>query len=152
MTSSYPIETLPPHLLRLGAQLIDTGFLLAVQTPLLRALLATGLPGGIVEIGLFLGGMALYVEIWRRTGTSPGKRLFRLWIVDDATGGRPSGTQGWKRQLGYLLTVLAFGLPLLGMFRDPARRPFHDRFAGTRVVQRCPVGNKRACAARPSET
>jgi uncharacterized RDD family membrane protein YckC len=138
MIPPQPPETPPPHFARLGAQLVDTSFLLVVQTPLLWALLATGLPGGIVEIGLFVGGMALYVEIWRRTGTSPGKRLFRLWIVDDATGGRPSGAQGWKRQLGYLLTVLALGLPLLGMFRDPARRPFHDRLAGTRVVRRLP--------------
>jgi uncharacterized RDD family membrane protein YckC len=141
MIPPQPPETPPPHLARLGAQLADTGFLLMVQTPLLWALLATGLPGGIVEIGLFVGGMALYVEIWRRTGTSPGKRLFRLWIVDDATGGRPSGAQGWKRQLGYLFTVLALGLPLLGMFRDPARRPFHDRLAGTRVVRRMPHGS-----------
>jgi uncharacterized RDD family membrane protein YckC len=136
MISPNLSETPPPHLARLGAQLADTALLLAVQTPLLWALLATGLPGGPVEIGVFVGGIALYVEIWRRTGTSPGKRLFRLWIVDDATGGRPGGAQGWKRQLGYLLTVLALGLPLLGMFRDPARRPFHDRLAGTRVVRR----------------
>jgi len=125
-----------PHLARLWAQLLDTAVLLGLQTPLLWALVATGLPGGPVEVGLFVGGIALYVEIWRRTGTSPGKRVFRLWIVDAETGRRPTARQGWKRQAGYLLTVLALGLPLWPMFRRPDRRPFHDLLAGTCVVRR----------------
>jgi len=75
-TPARGVGTPAPHLARLGAQLADTALLLALQTPLLWALLATGLPGGPLNIALFVGGIALYVEIWRRTGTSPGKRLF----------------------------------------------------------------------------
>jgi uncharacterized RDD family membrane protein YckC len=79
---------------------------------------------GLLYAGYFTGG----------TGRTVGKMAFGLYVVDSA-GHRPGFVRAFARAaLGTLGIVLA-AAGLAPMFVDPARRAFHDRLFGTRVVQ-----------------
>lgn len=61
------------------------------------------------------------VVLWRKTQTTPGKKLFGLSIVDSRTGGMPSWKQLYLRYAGYLLAILPI-VPfrfLLRLWPDP---------------------------------
>ena len=67
-------------------------------------------------------------------GRTPGKIAFGLYVVDSA-GQRPGFLRALARAaLGTLGVVLAGG-GFVPMLTDPARRAFHDRLLGTRVIQ-----------------
>ncbi len=79
---------------------------------------------GLLYAGYFTGG----------TGRTLGKIAFGLYDVD-AAGQRPGFLRALARAaLGTLSVVLAGG-GLVPMLTDPARRAFHDRLFGTRVIQ-----------------
>jgi len=54
------------------------------------------------DLGLFFG----VVLLWKKTQTTPGKKLFGLRLVDSQTGGVPSWRQFFVRYFGYLLAFL----------------------------------------------
>lgn len=79
---------------------------------------------GLLYAGYFTGG----------TGRTVGKMAFGLYVVDSA-GQRPGFVRAFARAaLGTVGIVLA-AAGLAPMFVDPARRAFHDRLFGTRVIQ-----------------
>jgi uncharacterized RDD family membrane protein YckC len=75
--------------------------------------------------------------LWSRYGTSPGKWVFRLRIVDAKSLQPPSSRQQMKRAFGYMVSAL-LPLPLgLGFFwavTNKRRRTWHDLIAGTVVI------------------
>jgi uncharacterized RDD family membrane protein YckC len=72
--------------------------------------------------------------VWAVWGTSPGKRVVRLRIVDADSGERMSVTQCVLRTIGYLLTFALCGAGFLWVFFNPRRQALHDRIANTIVV------------------
>ena len=75
---------------------------------------------------------------WWRWGTTPGKRLLRLWVCD--LDGRPgiSAGRALARFAGYLLSAatLGYGYLRVGMAADG--RALHDHLAGTYVAHPSP--------------
>jgi uncharacterized RDD family membrane protein YckC len=79
---------------------------------------------GLLYAGYFTGG----------TGRTLGKIAFGLYVVDSA-GQRPGFLRALARAALGTLGVLLAGGGLIPMLTDPARRAFHDRLFGTRVIQ-----------------
>ena len=92
------------------------------------------------------------------TGSTPGKDLMNVRVVDHLTGGRPSFGQAIRR---WLLPGLVQPIPgawiggalTLGWgataYADGERRSVHDRIAGTRVVMKdLPHDNEEVEARR----
>ncbi len=80
-------------------------------------------------------GVAVLMNVfgWNLWGTTPGKRLFSLYVCG-ASGkpGIPVG-QAMLRFVGYLVSGLALGLGFLMIAFTRERRGLHDIIAGTRV-------------------
>lgn len=79
---------------------------------------------GLLYAGYFTGG----------TGRTLGKMAFGLYVVD-AAGQRPGFLRAMARAALGSLGVLLAGGGLVPMLLDPARRAFHDRLLGTRVIR-----------------
>jgi uncharacterized RDD family membrane protein YckC len=79
---------------------------------------------GLLYAGYFTGG----------TGRTVGKMAFGLYVVD-AAGHRPGFVRAFARAALGTLGIAVAALGLAPMFVDPARRAFHDRLFGTRVIQ-----------------
>ena len=100
---------------------LDLQSLGVLPVPPLAAFLIL-LNGGYVVILTLAGGQTF------------GKMAFGVRVVDRA--GRPvTASVALVRALGYLVSVLPFGLGVVWMFFDAERRALHDRLAGTRVLR-----------------
>lgn len=82
--------------------------------------------------GLFLA-LVYAAYFTGTTGQTIGKIVLGLRVVDTA-GRAPGYGRALLRALLGALASVAAGLGLASMFLDPARRAFHDRLCGTRVV------------------
>jgi uncharacterized RDD family membrane protein YckC len=96
-----------------------------------------------VERALLFGGaavsaLALLVPVvgWARWGTTPGKRLLRLYVstVDGQVG--VGAGRAVLRWVGYLLSGALFGLGFAMIGVSAAKRGLHDLVAGTYVGRR----------------
>ncbi len=137
-----PVERPAPLLARLEAALLDALVLgvlgagvVALTARAAEVPLAGLLPSwpwlsgylaalGLLYAGYFTGG----------TGRTLGKIAFGLHVVD-AAGQRPGFLRALGRAALGTLGVLLAGGGLVPMLLDPARRAFHDRLFGTRVIQ-----------------
>jgi uncharacterized RDD family membrane protein YckC len=137
-----PVERPAPLLARLEAALLDALLLgllgagvVALTARAAEVPLAGLLPSwpwlsgylaalGLLYAGYFTGG----------TGRTLGKIAFGLYVVDGA-GQRPGFLRALGRAALGTLGVLLAGGGLVPMLLDPARRAFHDRLFGTRVIQ-----------------
>ena len=79
---------------------------------------------------------------WSLYGRTIGQRVVGIEVVNVFTGQSPGLIESATRSL-YWWSDLILMLPNLGIFRDPLRRPFHDRVANTLVISR------RRYGARP---
>jgi uncharacterized RDD family membrane protein YckC len=91
--------------------------------------------------------------LWATWGTSPGKRLLGLHIVDAETGLPMSLRQDLLRTLGYLSCFASMGLGFLPLLVSRRKQGLHDLMANTVVVETLPMrpsfqaskGRNRAC-------
>ena len=75
------------------------------------------------------------VSFWRYCGATPGKLAVGVKIVDARTGGAPSTGRLVIRLACYLLSALPFYLGFLWVALDRRKQGWHDKIAGTVVVQ-----------------
>lgn len=128
--------------------------------PRLAAVAADGLWVALLAwAGRFLGGQegalvapaALLLVTWLGWafwGTTPGKRLFGLYVfaIEAEEPGRP-GTGlvvSAIRVASSILSVLLFGLGFMAIAFSPSRQALHDRLAATFVVRKPRYGVKTA--------
>jgi uncharacterized RDD family membrane protein YckC len=64
-------------------------------------------------------------------GTTLGKKIFSLYVIDAETGELPTLEQATKSALTYLASFIALGVPLAIIFFTPEKRALHDLFSGT---------------------
>ena len=76
---------------------------------------------------------------WTFFGATPGKALWRLRVVTE-DGGRLGAGRAALRCLGYALASLPVKLGLLPILWDARRQGWHDRIAGTVVLQHAAHG------------
>lgn len=105
--------------------------------------------------------VAVLVLLWKWKSATPGKMLLKLKVVDAETGGPLTMKQCVLRMIGYIPPMIplmffmtvpiapqpmlflgagVFTCPLLWAFfsiiNDPLKRGWHDRMAGTMVVEK----------------
>jgi uncharacterized RDD family membrane protein YckC len=127
--------------IRFVASLLDLAIWNVSLYPLEQALTAWF---GLSPLGQQLLGFGLemvclyvyYVEIPLRWGTTPGKRLFGIYVVDRATGALFSRKQALKRFLGYLPSYGLIGCGFLMVLFHPQKIALHDWIAGTVAIRR----------------
>jgi uncharacterized RDD family membrane protein YckC len=100
---------------------------------------------GVGAAGIALGtgawialGSAYALTFWSLAGQTPGMRILSIRIEKD--GSRRLGLRVARRRLGGIfISLLALGLPFLGIITRDDRRGYHDRRAGTVVVRVDPI-------------
>ena len=83
-----------------------------------------------------LAGALVLIAGWAKWGTTPGKRLLRLYVCP--VGGSPGIGVGKAllRYLGYFLSAALLGMGFLLVAFSREKRGLHDLIAGTSVVRR----------------
>ena len=72
--------------------------------------------------------------LWAVWGTSPGKHVVRLRIVDADSREPMTVKQATLRTIGYLLTFAMCGAGFLWVMFNPRKQALHDRIAKTIVI------------------
>jgi uncharacterized RDD family membrane protein YckC len=81
-----------------------------------------------------IAGIAI-VTFWRYFGATPGKLAVGLKVVDAETGQPPSTGRLVVRVLSYLVSALPLYLGFLWIAFDRRKQGWHDKIAGTVVIQ-----------------
>jgi uncharacterized RDD family membrane protein YckC len=95
----------------------------------------------------FILGYFYFVMFFRFKGQTPGKRIFRLKVVDLKGRKRIGWYQAFERTHGYAASGLFFSLGFLQVLWDAEGLTMHDKIAGTTVI-RIPVVKKRKTKKR----
>ncbi|MBU0654761.1 MAG: RDD family protein [Gammaproteobacteria bacterium] len=141
----YFTRAFPPYA-SVGVRLLSVAFdLMVVALLVLVSLVLTVADVAAVDIGsLWSGGVLLlvvcipmlyFVVFWYLFGSSPGKMLLSLRVVDAVTQEEPTVLQCLLRCVGYLINVLSFGLGAVGIFDSRKPVGWHDRLSGTIIIQ-----------------
>ena len=88
---------------------------------------------GDLLIALVVG--LIIVGFWRYCGATPGKLAVGLKIVDAKTGSPATTGRLVIRLLSYLVSALPLYLGFLWVAVDRRKQGWHDKIAGTIVVQ-----------------
>ena len=131
----------PSFWIRVLAHLIDFVLLNLVEVGLEYGI---SLPLGIGDVVQQIIGVILsfilayvyYVEIPMRRGTTFGKKLFDIYVVDIHTGENFSKRQAIIRLFSYLLSYAIVGCGFLMAAFHPRKLCLHDLIAGTICVRR----------------
>jgi len=78
---------------------------------------------------------AAVIGFWRYCGATPGKLAVGIKIVDAATGGAPTTMRLVIRLLCYFVSALPFYLGFVWAAFDRRKQGWHDKIAGTVVIQ-----------------
>jgi uncharacterized RDD family membrane protein YckC len=87
-------------------------------------------------------GFSLAIYYWYychyqvRTGTTVGKKIFSIYVLNEKTGGYLTRTQAIVRLIAYLPSMLLFGCGFLMAAFHPQKKTLHDLIAGTVCVRR----------------
>ncbi len=84
-------------------------------------------------------GLVFVLGFWFYLSTTPGKLLFRAYIVDAETLRRPTRRQFVIRYVGYYVCILTLMLGILWVAFDRRKQGLHDKMAGTVVISGKPV-------------
>lgn len=75
------------------------------------------------------------VFCWVKFAGTPGKRLLKLKVLDEATGNQLTLGQAILRYIGYIPSAIVFGLGYLWVIWDGKKQGWHDKIAKTVVVK-----------------
>ncbi|MCK5878998.1 MAG: RDD family protein [Holophagae bacterium] len=86
---------------------------------------------------IFIALSLAYIVIgWSKYGTTVGKRIFGLYVVDDQTGQAPAIGKAFLRLVGYIVNGFTFYIGFLMIAFTDDKRGLHDMIAKTHVIQR----------------
>lgn len=126
--------------IRLAAVIIDTiilmilftpiGFLFASEADMQNPFAWTKADWIMQAIGIIF-----IVFCWVKFAGTPGKRLLKLKVLDEATGNKLSIGQAILRYIGYFIAVIPLFLGLLWVIWDGKKQGWHDKIAKSVVVK-----------------
>ena len=112
---------------------VELGLEYGISTPLQL----TGFAQQVIGIGLSVGlSYWYYVHYQVKTGTTLGKKLFGIYVIDEKTGETLSRKQAMIRLVGYIGSYLMVGCGFLMSAFHPQKKAFHDLIAGTVSVRK----------------
>lgn len=126
---------------RTGATLIDSIITFLITAPFLTFYYGDSYWD---ETAFFIGGFDFIVSyllpavaviwFWVAKLATPGKMAVRAIIVDAATGNAPTTVQFITRYLAYFISSIPLGLGFLWIAFDSRKQGWHDKLAGTVVI------------------
>ncbi len=75
------------------------------------------------------------ILFWLYFAGTPGKRLMRLKVLDEKTGNKLTVMQSIIRYIGYIPSILVFGIGLFWVAFDAKKQGWHDKMAKSVVVR-----------------
>ncbi len=141
--------------LRFAAAIIDSIAVTAIILPILLLIYGKGLfaidvdpdltqtlqnlvPGvGEFIIKYILPAIAV-ILFWMFKSATPGKMVINAEIVDAKTFGKPSKRQLIGRYLAYYVSIVPFLLGIFWVAFDRRKQGWHDKLAGTVVIEKRP--------------
>jgi len=91
-----------------------------------------------MSVEMILMGI-IFVLFWVYFAATPGKMIFKAYIVDASSARRAGNLQLVIRYLGYFISLFALGLGFLWIAFDRRKQGWHDKIAGTMVVKGPPT-------------
>jgi uncharacterized RDD family membrane protein YckC len=129
--------------LRVAASIIDSIIIMAVTMPVLFAIYGKEYLLGDSFIQGFADFLISYIFpaiavilFWMYKSATPGKMAVGAEIVDAKTFGKPSTGQLIGRYLGYYVSMLPLMLGIIWVAFDSRKQGWHDKLAGTVVIQK----------------
>lgn len=129
--------------IRTGASLLDTLLVMIVTFPLLSVIYGDAywsgdqvIAGGWDALISYVFPAVAVILFWHYRSATPGKMAFRLVIMDAHTGQKPSTGQYIGRYFAYIIALLPLFLGVIWVGIDRRKQGWHDKLAGTVVVQR----------------
>lgn len=119
------------------------GFLERFLAMLIDAVILV-IPSAIIQFILpdilsFIVGVALgigyVVYFWTTTGSTPGKMVMKLKVVNAQTGELLDPGTAVLRYVGYFVSALPLYLGFIWVAFDENKEGFHDKIAKTRVIK-----------------
>ena len=127
---------------RVGAVLIDTVLLMAIEFPLLLAFYGSAyftadnsIQGPVDFMLDFVFPTVATILFWFWKQATPGKMALSAKIVDAETGKEPSIAQYIGRYFAYIISAIPFCLGFIWVAFDSKKQGWHDKLAGTVVVR-----------------
>ena len=126
--------------IRLAALIIDGIILAIIFTPITflfssDADLQNPMAFTTVDFITQFIGIIFVVFCWVKFAGTPGKRLLKLKVLDEATGNKLTLGQAILRYIGYIPSTLVFFLGYFWMIWDSKKQGWHDKIAKTVVVK-----------------
>jgi uncharacterized RDD family membrane protein YckC len=87
----------------------------------------------LIILGGLIVSIVYYVSAWAKSGQTLGKSVTGMKIVG-RDGAPPSWGQALLRYVGYIISGLVFSLGFIWVAFDSKRQGWHDKIAGTYVV------------------
>ena len=126
---------------RVGASLIDTVIICVITWPILVSIYgwsyfeSENVISGFADFLLsWVFPLVAILAFWVYRQATPGKMAISAQIVDAKTGGKPSLQQYIVRYLGYFVASIPLGLGILWVAWDKKKQGWHDKLAGTVVI------------------
>lgn len=82
---------------------------------------------------LFMG--TIFILFWVMKSSTPGKMLFRAYIVDAKTPGKASPIQSVIHYFGYFVSTIPLCLRFFWIAFDKRKQGWHDKLSGTLVIK-----------------
>ena len=115
---------------RFMAALIDALILLIPN--LIFGLVIGGVLGNVLS---FLLGAGYAVYFWSTTGQTPGKNVMKLKVVKADGGAILTPGEAIVRYIGTIISAIPILLGYFWVLWDPRKEAWHDKIAGTKVIQ-----------------
>jgi len=89
----------------------------------------------LLDIKVQIALIVATIVFWRFRGATPGKMLISARIVDAKAYGPPSTGKLIGRYFAYLVSIIPIFLGFLWIAFDKRKQGWHDKLAGTVVIQ-----------------
>ena len=127
---------------RLVASIIDSVILMMITAPLLYLFYggdyfaSEDTLQGVADLVIsYIFPLIATILFWVYKSATPGKMMLSMKIIDEKTGNKPSAVQSLIRYLAYYLSIIPLGLGFLWIIWDDKSQGWHDKIAGTLVVE-----------------
>jgi len=130
--------------IRFAATIIDSLLIMMVTYPLLFLVYGfeyfdftrTDLIAGPADLFLsWILPIFIVILFWVYKSATPGKMMLSLKIIDIKTGENPTVLQFIGRYFSYFLSMIPLGLGYIWAGFDEKKQAWHDKLAGTQVVE-----------------